>query len=279
MTTGFVDIHCHLIPGIDDGPQTMEESLKMCNMAYENGSRTIVATPHVNPGVHNNSWEDIQAGFKHLQDAVTSAEIPLDLRVGADVRVNEMLMQIKDPKNYFTINNNNKYMLLEFPETLIPPNTDRFLFELKLKGITPIITHPERNYEIQRNPNLLYHFVNMGMLVQLTAMSITGEFGDNLDELSELLLMHNLVHVVASDAHSAVHRPPLLSEAFKAVAALAGEDKALELFVRFPGAIVDGIEVTPEEPYEISYSPGSMMTRGIKRIKRFFNNLFEEKGG
>ncbi|OGL43522.1 MAG: hypothetical protein A2161_14360 [Candidatus Schekmanbacteria bacterium RBG_13_48_7] len=279
MHPGFIDIHCHLIPGIDDGPETMEESLQMCRMAYEDGSETIVATPHVNPGVFDNDWETISAGFNSLEKAVKSAGIPLQLYAGADVRMNEMLMKNTDPDEFITINHNNVYMLLEFPDSLIPPNTDHFIFNIKLKGITPILTHPERNYEVQRNPNILFHLVNMGTLVQITAMSLIGEFGENLRDLCELLLTSNLVHVVASDAHSVNHRPPLLREAFNLTAELIGEKQALCLFTDTPGKIVAGEEITPEEPNEITSGHQRFMSKGIRKFKKFFNLFHSGKGG
>jgi protein-tyrosine phosphatase len=260
-----------VIPGLDDGPETMEESLEMCKIAYEDGTETLVATPHVNPGVYDNDWNSIKNGHEQLLSAITSIGLPIKLGIGADVRLTELLMFKTDPSEFITINQNNKYMLLEFPDSLIPPNTDRFLFELQLKGITPIITHPERNHEMQTNPNLLYRFVRMGCVVQVTAMSFTGGFGEDLKDLSELFLAHNMVHVVASDGHSTNHRLPLLGDCYEHITRIAGEKIAQSLFIDTPGLILEGKEIYPEEPVEILSRHYNMFNRGIRKMKRWFN--------
>ena len=148
-----------------------------------------------------------------------------------------------------SINNTKRYFLLEFPAHAIPLNIDKLIFNLLLKGITPVLTHPERILEVQENPNRIYELVSMGVLSQVTAMSVTGEFGTKVRKCARMLLKHNLAHIIASDAHSADYRPPILSDAVKVVSRLLGEERAMEMVTTVPLQIIRG------EPVQVLMPP------------------------
>jgi protein-tyrosine phosphatase len=236
----MIDIHCHLLPNLDDGPESLEETMEMCRMAAADGIKVIVATPHQQDGVHNTPAEAILKKVQSVTAFLKRAQINLQLLPGADVRVDvdtgEKIMR----GEILSVNNTKRYFLLEFPAHSIPPNIDKLIFNLLLKNITPILTHPERIFEVQENPNRVYELVSMGVLSQITAMSVTGEFGAKAKQCARTLLKHNLVHLIATDAHSANHRPPILSQAVKVISRLLDEERAHEMVTRIPLQIVRG---------------------------------------
>jgi len=239
-----IDLHCHILPGIDDGAKTLEESLKMAGIALRDGIHTIVATPHT-LGIHLNNVRSVEKSIAGLADAFSINGINLRLIPGADVPLSAGLMDKIKGGEAGTINNNMKYILLELPSYTVPPRVKDLIFDLKMNGITPVITHPERNLMIQQNAGIVYDLVIMGALCQITAMSITGDFGEIPRKSAAILLERRLVHVIASDAHSADYRPPLLSKAVEAAANILGNYEEAERMVRdVPAAIIAGN--TPE---------------------------------
>lgn len=236
----MIDLHCHILPGIDDGAKTPEESLKMAGIAFRDGIHTIVATPHA-LGIHSNNVRSVEKSIAGLTDAFSINGINIRLIPGADVPLSAGLMDKIKGGEAGTINNCMKYILLELPFYTVPPKAKDLIFELKMNGITPVITHPERNLMIQQNAGIVYDLVIMGALCQITAMSITGDFGEIPRKSAAILLERRLVHVIASDAHSADYRPPLLSKAVEAAANILGNYKEAERMVKdVPAAIISG---------------------------------------
>ncbi|MDP3285744.1 MAG: CpsB/CapC family capsule biosynthesis tyrosine phosphatase [Desulfobacterales bacterium] len=244
----MIDLHCHILPGIDDGAKTPEESLKMAEIALRDGIHTIVATPHV-LGIHSNNVRSVEKSIAGLTDTFSINGINIRLIPGADVPLSAGLMDKIKGGEAGTINNNMKYILLELPSYTVPPGTKDLIFELKMNGITPVITHPERNLMIQQNAGIVYDLVIMGALCQITAMSITGDFGEIPRKSAAILLERRLVHVIASDAHSADYRPPVLSKAVEAAANILGNYEEAERMVKdVPAAIVSGLTFDIPEP-------------------------------
>lgn len=244
----MIDIHCHILPGIDDGPSVMDESIEMCRMASSDGITVIVATPHFTPGQYMADSVRVFEEAAKLSDALQRFDIPVRILVGADVAISpEVPAQLKSVE-HLTINRSGRYFLAEFPHTHVPPGWERFLYSILASGLTPVITHPERNIWFMQRPDALYPVVAKGAMVQITAMSLTGEFGEEAQEVSLYLLRHNLAHVIATDAHSATYRPPILSEAADMVAELFGQEKADRLVQTTPAAIIEGRPVKLEEP-------------------------------
>jgi len=237
----LIDLHCHILPGVDDGAKSLEESLLMARRAVEDGIHTIVATPHTLNGIYINSAGEVTPKVASLQETLSKNHIKLQLYVGADVHLCPHMLELIESGDAGTINNARKYILLEFPSQVVPPKVKDEIFSLKLNGITPIISHLERNPVIQHNIDILYEFIRMGALCQVTAMSITGDFGGIAMQCAERLLRHRMVHVIASDAHSSESRPPALSQAVEAAAEiLENYDDAERMVTEVPAAILSG---------------------------------------
>lgn len=230
----MIDIHCHILPGIDDGAKTMDEAVAMATLAAADGILTIVATPHVNNTLH--PPEEIALLVQELNTELRQRKIAVNIVAGADV---SSLIPAQHAAGYAI--NGSRYMLLEFPHTHLPKTARDTLFQLNTHGITPIITHPERNPSIASDPGLLLDLLTSNALVQVTADSLTGEFGDQARQCAEYLLKKNAVHFIASDAHSTTSRRPQLSHGLKAAAKIIGDIAAERLVMTNPLAVVSGL--------------------------------------
>jgi protein-tyrosine phosphatase len=241
-TVEMIDLHCHILPGLDDGPQTMEESIQMCRIAYQDGIRTIVATPHTLNGVYQNGLLTTLSKVKELDSELRThhSELTLTILPGSDVHLCETTLQQVDQGEAITIGDGGKYIMIEFPSQAIPYQAERVLFQLLGRGLIPIISHPERNLEIGRRPERYDEIIKMGCFGQVTAMSLTGEFGPKVRQWAEKLLKSWLVHFIASDAHSPNGRPPILSAAVKAAAKIVGKKEAEKMVTEYPKAILEG---------------------------------------
>jgi len=254
----MVDVHCHILPGLDDGPDSIEESLAMAEAAISDGITHVVATPHC-----NSEYPFDYAYVQRLRDRLQS-EVGdrLKLATGCDFHLNpENLNALRTDASQFCINQRD-YLLVEFNEISIPPSMDETLHNLQLQGLRPVITHPERNAILRRQPERLAKWVRLGCVVQVTAGSITGTFGPRAQEDSMCWIAKGIVHIVASDAHNTKRRPLRLQPAYRAVSEQFGATKAQALFVDNPLAAFEGRDLPyiPEIPDE-KVSP---------RRKRFF---------
>ena len=245
----MIDLHCHILPGVDDGPASVEESLDMAKQAVADGIHTLVATPHTHNEVYHNPLQNIEDNVSCLRKAFRKNRININLCAGSEVRICTGLKQKVITKEVATINNNGRYVLVEFPFHVIPPGSKEELFQLTLHNITPILAHPERNMVFQHQPEILSDLTAMGCLIQLTAMSITGRFGQEAMECAHKLLKNRQSHVIATDAHSPGSRPPILSPAVQACARILGSLKeARAMVVNRPQAILNGKPVKAPEP-------------------------------
>jgi len=238
----MIDLHSHILHGLDDGPKTLEESVEMCWISFQDGVRTVVATPHTLNGVYENDRSAILAKVQKLNSAICNLQSAISLTIlpGADVYFSaELLTQIDEGKA-LTIGDWERYLLLEFPFQGIPYGVEEVLFQLMVKRITPIISHPERNLEIASRTRRYFEMVRMGCLGQVTAMSLTGEFGGDVKRVADKLLKARLVHIIASDAHSTNSRPPILSSAVRAAARIVGGEEARKMVTEYPQAVLDG---------------------------------------
>jgi protein-tyrosine phosphatase len=245
----MIDLHCHILPGVDDGPESQDESLSMARKAVEDGIYAIVATPHTLNGIYINPIKEVTLRVAALQEALSKNHIKLQIYAGADVHLCPHMLEHIESGDAGTVNNAGKHIILEFPSQIVPPGVKDEIFSLKLNGITPIISHPERNSAIQHDTDILYELIRMGALSQVTAMSITGDFGEMALQCSERLLKHRLVHIIASDAHSSDSRPPILSQAVEAAAEIMGSYKEAEYMVtEVPATILSGDIIEIPEP-------------------------------
>jgi protein-tyrosine phosphatase len=241
----MIDIHCHILPGLDDGSKDLEVSLEMARMAVADGIKTIVATPHLFKQravdlKDLNTKEVILQAIDQLQAKLTEEGIPLKLLPGCDFPLSYEALQLLDNDQALTINNSHHYLLLELPDTSLPPSLEDICFQLKSKGLTPIITHPERQFIIQEMPQKLARLIDLGCLVQMTGNSLTGTFGSLVKKVSRKLIKKGYVHVLATDSHNTRHRPPLLSAAVRELARLVGESRAHDMVSTLPEKIIKG---------------------------------------
>lgn len=224
----MIDLHCHILPGIDDGAKDIEDSIDMARAAVAEGITHILATPHYKNGHWDNEKKDIFVLVDELQEELDARGVPLTIFPGQEVRINgELFEDLTEDKIQF-IDEGNQYVLIEFPTPSIPAYTESLFFELQKEGITPIIVHPERNRAVLKDPNVLLPFVEKGALAQLTAASYTGGFGKSIQKVSKQLVEANLVHFIASDAHNVSSRSFHMKEAFRKLEKEFGREKVAE---------------------------------------------------
>ncbi|MDQ6970765.1 MAG: CpsB/CapC family capsule biosynthesis tyrosine phosphatase [Mariprofundus sp.] len=239
----MIDIHCHLLPGIDDGAKDMPQALDLAAHAVAHGITHMVLTPHIQPGMYNNDHQSIQQVFELFRQAVQAQDIDLQLAMAAEVRIcPEILPMIAAGEiPLFVSADGKKTILLEFPHSHLLPGSDNMIAWLRKQGIDCLIAHPERNKEVMGNIDKLLPFLNMGCKLQVTAASVAGSFGEQSRLVALDLLERGWVSVLASDAHSLRRRPPELEAGRKAAEAVIGLKSANDLVVAEPQAIVGGM--------------------------------------
>lgn len=240
----MIDLHCHLLPGIDDGPETMEEALALAAHAVRSGIVRSVVTPHVHVGRYENDLASIAADLERFRTELERRHIPLELGLGGEVRLGEgiisMVMEERVP--FLGERDGYRIMLLELPHSHVPVGSDKFVDWLLKQKIRPMIAHPERNKDVHIDINRITPFVSMGCWLQVTAGSVTGNFGEPSRKRAVQLLERGWVSILASDAHNLEHRPPELEPGRRAAAAIVGEKESWKLVRDNPLAIVDGGE-------------------------------------
>jgi protein-tyrosine phosphatase len=237
----MIDIHSHILPGLDDGSKSWDMTLKMCHLAIQDGITHIVATPHAND-TYVYSPHRVRELVTELGNTIGDQ---LTLSVGCDFHLSfENIEDAISHPQYYTIASK-QYLLVELSDYGIPPKVNDALSRLHAAGMVPIITHPERNAILQRRPERVLGWVQEGCLVQVTASAITGFWGDTARRIAMWLLENDAVHVLASDAHDHEHRKPILSEARDAVSKRFGADLARALVQDNPEAISSGQPLPP----------------------------------
>lgn len=263
----MIDLHCHALPGIDDGSGTLEDSLAFCRIAVEDGIGTLVCTPHMREGFYINTAPTIRAALEELRGAVQAEGLPLELRPGCEAHIAPGLPEAVAADEVMTYNDGGRYLLLELPYRQYPVKVEDLVFSLKLAGLTPVLAHPERIRFFQDDLSRVETLVRMGCLGQLTSSSLTGTFGSRVRELSEEMIHRGLVHVLGSDAHDTEYRPPRLSAARDRWAELAGAEAAERATRTWPEAILRGEPLEPPEPGSADPRPrrGGFLSRLLRR--------------
>lgn len=215
----MIDLHSHILPGIDDGANDLQESIQMAEQAVAAGIHTMVATPHHLNGYENRA-QSIMDAVEHLQQELKKRDIPLTVLAGQEVRISQRTVA-EFVQGHLLPLAGTQYMLIEFPATQIPTDIFDVMHELLLQRIVPILAHPERNREIMKRPDWLHAFIEAGGKVQLTAQSLT--LNRKLRNRCLTLFRQRTVHFLASDTHNTDRRPPALKEAYAVVAAHVGE--------------------------------------------------------
>ncbi len=232
----MIDLHCHIIPGIDDGPKDIERSLEMLRLAVTNGISHMVMTPHIHPGRYDNQRKIIKRGYDVLVERVRKDKIPIKLGMAAEVRIDTIIptMIKRNEIPYLGKSGDKDVLLVEMPHSHIPPGADKFLDWLFNNNIQPMIAHPERNKEVMRSFDRLTPLLEMGCMMQVTASSVAGGFGHDAYSVAEKLLASGNVTILASDAHNTQHRPPEIFPGMEAAADIIGREAALSLVLDNP---------------------------------------------
>jgi protein-tyrosine phosphatase len=236
----MIDLHCHLLPGIDDGPATLAEAVELARMAVADGITTIVVTPHIHPGRYDNHREKIEVYLRAYRLALAQQGIPLELRLGAEVRVSLESLELlqRDQVPFLGEHRGWRVLLLELPHGSVPVGSLQFVEKLLQMNIRPLLAHPERNRSFMDNPRRIDPFLAAGCWLQLTAGSVTGDFGRQAQKLAHQLLDEESVRVVASDAHNRSTRPPRLSRAHALITQRWGDEVADDLMRHHPRQIL-----------------------------------------
>jgi protein-tyrosine phosphatase len=219
----MLDLHCHILPNVDDGPQNIAESVEMAKQAVRQGIRTIIATPHHRNEKYENHGQTIFNQVEEFNRVLKSEKIDLTVLPGQETRIYGEMAEGLESGEILPLNQG-KYVLVELPSGHVPRYTGQLMFDIQLKGFVPVIVHPERNQEIVENPELLYQLVKKGALTQVTASSVTGHFGKTIKKFTHQLLEANLTHFIASDAHNTTSRGFKMDEAYSTIEKVFGID-------------------------------------------------------
>jgi protein-tyrosine phosphatase len=260
-----IDIHHHCLPGVDDGPRELSESVEMCRLAADEGIDTIVATPHVLRG----RWktfrpQELAVRLERLREAVGDAP---RLLLGSEYFFGHDVADVLRAGDAIIPLAESRYVLVEFPSNNVPPHTAQPFYRMQLEGWTPVIAHPERNIVFQSKPELLASMIEAGARTQITAASLIGEFGPEAQRACEAWLRRGLVHLVATDAHNVGKRPPRVRRAIERLRELAGDAVAEALTVGNPRAILEnrGLEYEPDPAPSVSDGFFTRVRRFLRR--------------
>ena len=271
----MLDLHCHLLPGIDDGAVDLAMALKMAEIAAADGIHTIACTPHIYPGVYENTATGIRGAVAALQAELDERGIALRLVEGADVHLDPGLIEKIRADDVPTLAGS-RYLLLEPPHTVAPPRFEEALFELLAAGIVPVITHPERLTWVDTHYDLFVRLARRGAWMQVTAGALTDRFGRRVRYWGDRFVAEGHCMVLASDAHHPKRRPPLLAEAREAAAVLVGSTEAEHMVVTRPAGIVANVEPAALPPSAAngasgdghrSQSSGSVLARVLRQFR------------
>ncbi|TZF91231.1 tyrosine-protein phosphatase [Cognatilysobacter lacus] len=233
----MIDLHSHLLPGIDDGAVDLAMSLAMARIAAADGIRTVACTPHIYPGMYDNDAPGIRRAVAALQREIDEAGIDLRLVEGADAHLTPDLVADIAADRVPTLAAS-RYLLLEPPHHVAPPHFEDALFELMAAGYVPVITHPERLSWVEQEFNVFQRLASRGCWMQITAGALTGRFGRRVRYWGERFVGEGHAHLLATDAHHPERRPPLLAEAREAAARLVGAEEAMWMVQGRPAAIL-----------------------------------------
>jgi protein-tyrosine phosphatase len=260
----MIDLHSHILPGIDDGAPTLAVSLDMARQAVADGITTMACTPHIYPGLYPNTADSIQRARDVLQADLLANDIPLTLVTGADVHLVPGLLQDIRAGLVPTLNGT-RYLLLEPSHHVAPPRFEETVFQLVAAGYTPVITHPERLTWIETHHDIFVNMIKQGAWMQVTAGALTGVFGKRAQYWGERLVGEGHTHILASDAHSASRRRPCLMEGLAVAERLLGKQEADHLVNGRPQSILDDAPPDAAAPLPAMKAPAQSLS------SRFFN--------
>ena len=259
----MIDIHCHIVPNIDDGAKNLDDALEMAKIAYSEGIRKIVNTSHYHPSFEYKKGKELFENIKEFNKTLKLNNIDIEVFIGNELYYSEDIIEIIEQKEFYTLNNS-KYLLIEFQTIRFPKNLVDIIYEIKIRGYVPILAHVERYKEVQENVNLIYECINEGALIQVNSSSVIGRNGKDAKKVSEVLLDNNMVHFIATDAHGSQRRRPIIKETYDYVYNKYGSEKAEILFIENPNKVIKDEDISIKSP--IRY----------KKSKGFLKNLFRK---
>jgi protein-tyrosine phosphatase len=246
------DLHNHSLPGLDDGARNWEESLAMARMAVEDGIEGVVCTPHWARGSFENNRRNTLSAVAVFREKLETSRVPLKIYPGAEIRLDLDLPAALASGEILTVNDNRRFVLIELLPEILPQNLENLFWDLQVQGIRPIISHPERNPALLRDPERLFQWTEMGILTQVTAASLLGSFGETVKRFTVLLLEHRMAHIIATDSHGLGMRAPRLSGGYEAASRIVGRENASLMVAEIPRRIIVGDTILTPDPVPLT---------------------------
>ncbi|MEP4147188.1 MAG: CpsB/CapC family capsule biosynthesis tyrosine phosphatase [Halioglobus sp.] len=269
----MIDLHCHMLPAIDDGARDLPTALKMAELAVADGITQTACTPHIYPGVFDNTHAGIREAVDSFREQLVAAGIPLEITYGADIQVVPDLVQGLTEGKLPTLHGS-RYFLFEPPHHVALPRLDDLLHGALVAGYVPVITHPERLSYIESDYDKFLAAAERGAWIQLTGGSLLGRFGPRVKKIAERFIRDGVTHLIASDGHNLKNRTPVLAEARDAAAAFVGEEEALRMVQGRPAAVLANTDPSQLAQPSALTAGGSPVSQAQKSQKGWFSKLF-----
>ena len=275
----MIDIHAHILAGIDDGPRSWGDALKLAKLAVQSGINTVVATPHYQFRNTLNTRERVGVQVEQFRKMLAEQGIPLKVASGSEIMLGPGVFEHLKSQQFATINNTGKYVLLQLPVEYLPVNVEEVILELRGREQVPVIAHPEWNWQVIREPNSIIKLIDAGALIQINASSLTGRSGYRAMRTAEILLLHNMAHLLASDMHCFETRAPDMARARRKAEKLIGIHSVKRLVEANPQKILNGEEIVVEQPLKYRRFVGSMKLSGkmfVQHLRSNYSSTFRQ---
>ena len=243
----MIDVHCHILPEVDDGAESMQQAINMAKIAQEEGISKMIATPHYHPEFKYEKGEELKRISERFKKELKENNIDIEIYLGNEIYFTYDLMDKISELDFYCLNDS-KYILIEFPPNNFPSNLCNIVYELKQQGYTPVLAHVERYMQIHEDTEIIYDCIKEGALIQVNSSSIIGKNGKEAERVSEILLNNNMIHFIATDAHSSTRRRPIIRETYDYIVRKYGEQKAEMLFIQNPYKVIEDKEISIESP-------------------------------
>lgn len=243
----MIDIHCHILPNVDDGSESLEESIEMAKIAESEGITKIVNTSHCHFDFKYKKGNELKLELEKFNQALKEENINIEVLLGNELYYTSDLIERFNELDFFSMNNS-KYILMEFSPINFPKNIEDVIYEIKIRGYIPIIAHAERYKQVQEDVNIVLDCIKEGALIQVNASSILGKNGEKVEDTSKKLLDNNMVHFVATDAHSSNRRRPLIKDSYNYILKNYGKEVSEKLFIENPTAVIENRDISILNP-------------------------------
>lgn len=243
----MIDIHCHILPNVDDGSESLEESIAMAKIAESEGITKIVNTSHCHFDFKYKKGNELKLELEKFNQVLKEENINIEVLLGNELYYTRDLIERFNELDFFSMNNS-KYILMEFSPINFPKNIEDVIYEIKIRGYIPIIAHAERYKQVQEDVNIVLDCIKEGALIQVNASSILGKNGEKAEDTSKKLLDNNMVHFVATDAHSSNRRRPLIKDSYNYILKNYGKEVSEKLFIENPTAVIENRDISILNP-------------------------------